>query len=740
MQERCTKCQLHLLAKKQVHGIGKVSPEYMFVGEAPGETEDQTGEPFVGGAGAILNQMLYYCGIYRKSTWITNICCCRPPKNRTPLPQEVEACFDRLKHEIQIVRPKYIIALGATAASALTGESITHHRGMILPLLPKYEYDCSVILTYHPAFIMRQWEMMSTAVWDIGKLKKSFPNPKENYLINPPREVIKQYLDYAIEKDLPTAVDIETRGGEKENSEKGLNPFADEIIGIGFCHTPGWALNISHSHMWNNWDLVKDFLETCKKGIIQTVGTFDNTFLNLKGVKFYHYWNTATAMHCINSDSPRKLEYLRSLYTNMPPYKHAYKNPSMLESIDLGQYNCIDVDVTLRVHDQQLQYAPIPLMQRMMKEEYVAMDMRIRGILVDQDALVSHYALLLPKIESIEKEFWEANINIASNKQVSEMLYNTLGLSPSYRAKKGKTFYSVDEDELVYQQRKLTEDDPKYKLIDKILTYRGLAKIKETYCEGIFKATQSDGRVHPDWNPQGTDTGRWACKAPNIQNVPKEMRDMFTAPPGKVYIAFDYNRLELWVGALLAGEDVMLSMLREGVDIHDLVLQEINKSDPSVQRIKAKAVVFGGIYGRSKDSVAREFNVPGYIVEQWYGIFYSRFPKFLSFMDSNIAAWKQDGFLDTQFGRRKYCRSYREALNFPIQSTASDVAVNGLMALYNAGFHPIMNIHDQIVCEEDEDKAEVLMPKMKDIMETSTPWLNDRFPVEGGIGKTWKEV
>lgn len=740
MPERCTNCQLCLTSKKEVHGVGKINPDYMFIGEAPGAEEDEKGEPFVGGAGSVLNQILYHCRIYRKQSWITNICCCRPPQNRVPLPEEIEACFPRLKHEIQLIKPKYIVALGNTAALALTGESTTHYRGMILPLLEKYEYNCNVILTHHPAFVMRQWDMFSTVVWDIGKIRLNLPNPKINYLINPPREVIEMYLKEGLEKNLPTAVDIETAGGEKENSEKGLNPFADEIIGIGFCHTPGYALNLSHQWMWLNWDLVKWFLENCKKGIIQTVGTFDNTFLNLKDIKFFHYWNTATAMHCINSDSPRKLEYLRSLYTNMPPYKHAYKNPSMLKDIDLGEYNCIDVDVTLRVHDQQLKYAPIPLMQRMMKEEYVAMDMRIRGILVDQDALVSHYATLLPQIEEVEKEFWEANVNIASNKQVSELIYNTLGLTPSARAKKGKTFYSVDEDELVFQQRKLPKDDPKYLLLQKIIDYRGKAKIKETYCEGIFKVIQSDGRVHPDWNPQGTDTGRWACKVPNIQNVPKEMRDMFISPKGKVLIAFDYNRLELWTGAILAGEDTMLSMLRNGIDIHDMVLTEIKKYSPETERIKAKAVVFGGIYGRSKDSVAREFGVSVYIVGQWYDIFYSKFPKFISYMDSNIALWKEQGFLETQFGRRKYCRSYREALNFPIQSTASDVAVNGLMALYKAGFHPIMNIHDQIVCEEDEDQANILMPKMKEIMETSTPWLNDIFPVEGGIGKSWKEV
>jgi len=319
-------------------------------------------------------------------------------------------------------------------------------------------------------------------------------------------------------------------------------------------------------------------------------------------------------------------------------------------------------------------------------------------------------------------------------------MYKELELTPSVRASKGKTFASVDEEEIVFQQRRLDKNDPKYKLLEKILTHREKSKIKSTYCEGVFKIIQEDGRVHPDWNPQGTDTGRWACKTPNIQNIPKPLRSMFIPSSGKVFIAFDYNRLELWVGAILAEEDKMLLMLRDGVDIHNIVHQEILKYDPNIERIKAKGVVFGGIYGRSKDSVAREFNVPVHTVGQWYDIFYSKFPKFISYMERNVSLWKEQGFLESPFGRRKYCRSYREALNFPIQSTASDVAVNGLIALYEEGFHPIMNIHDQIVCEEDEDKALILKPKMQELMEHSTPWLNDRFPVEGGIGYTWKEV
>jgi uracil-DNA glycosylase family 4 len=739
MPERCTLCSLSNSSKREVPGKGRLHPEYMFVGEAPGEEEDNRGEPFIGGAGSVLNQILYGAGVHRPQTWITNVCRCRPPGNRTPLPEEIEACKHKLLQEVRVVQPKYIVALGVTAAQTLCGKGLTY-RGMILPLKEEFGYQCPAVITYHPAFVMRQWEMLSTTAWDIRKLKMDFPNPAINYMINPPRSIIRSYLELAIKQSLPTSVDIETRGGEKETSEKGLNPFADEIIGIGFCHTPGWALNLSGQYMWDNWDIIKDFLEKHKLCIIQTVGTFDNTFLHIKDVRFFHYWNTATAMYCINSDSPRKLEYLRSLYTNMPPYKNAYKNPSSLSTIDLGQYNCLDVDITLRVHNEQLKYTPLPLMQRMMKEEYVALDMRLRGIKVNKDNLIQHYGNLLPEIDAIEAEFNEVGINIASNKQLSNFIYKELGLLPSARASKGKTFASVDEDEIVFQQRRLVENDPKYKLLSKILTHRQLSKIKSTYCEGVFKIIQEDGRVHPDWNPQGTDTGRWACKSPNIQNIPKPLRSMYIPGEGKVFIGFDYNRLELWVGAILAEEAKMLEMLRKGVDIHNIVHEEIKKYDPKCERIKAKAVVFGGIYGRSEDSVGREFNVPRHVVKQWYGIFYSRFPKFINYMDNNISLWKTNGFLETPFGRRKYCRSYREALNFPIQSTASDVAVNGLMALYEEGFHPVMNIHDQIVCEEDEATAQVLMVRMKDIMETSTPWLNDRFPVEGGIGYTWKEV
>ena len=730
----CEECPLK---GKIVPGEGRMDdPTLFIVGEAPGREEEEQGRPFVGGAGKVLNQVLYKAGVRREDCYITNVVKCRPPGNRVPTQQEIDCCRTFLKEEFKIIKPPKTLLVGDTASKEVLGLPQNLWRGMCLR--SQYTPEGWALATYHTAFVMRQWEWFSTVVWDIQKLLKweGHKELREEYLINPSLDRVKLFFEEFKKK--PIAVDIETRGGDKEESEKGLNPFADEIIGIGFCGAPGYALNLSGRGLQEAWSYVEEFLQANPFIIIHTKGTFDNTFLAVKGIKFRHHWNTATGLYCVYSDTPsRKLEYLRSLYTDIPPYKHIYKNPSQLSEINLGRYNCLDVDVTYRSYQAQLNYTPRALMDRMMKEEYCAMQMRLRGILVDKDKLVEHYALILPRLDELRGEFNEIGVNIGSNKQISDFLYKELGLTPSYKALSNKSYPSVDEEELVYQKRKLKEDDPKALLLGKVLDFREKDKIASTYCEGVYKIIQEDGRVHPDWDPQGTDTGRWACKRPNIQNVPREMRDIYVAPEGKILYGADFNRLELWIGALLAGEDKMLSLLRGGVDIHGIVGDEMHKSDPTIPRIKVKAVVFGGIYGRAPANVAKEFGVTVDKVKTWYGIFYNQFPKFVHFMEENIRLWKSKGFLETPFGRKKYCRTEREALNFPIQSTASDVVVNSIIKLEEAGFNLIMNIHDQIVCEEEDNSR---FKEFIEITETSCQFLNDRFPVEGKEGRTWLEV
>jgi len=737
--ENCEKCPL-LCEKRHniVNGTGPVPCDYMFIGEAPGEDEDLAGEPFVGGAGRTLNSMLYNAGINRKSVYITNVCRCRPPKNRQPTLEEIQNCLPFLMQEIRLVRPKFLIALGATAINALTFKDL-HYRGMFVES-QIFEHDnIPVLCCWHPSYIQRNGfgTFYSVGVWDFKKLS----NPSKylqkwdttGYLVNPSYDKIQEYLNSAM--PYPCAVDIETAGGDKEDSEKGLNPFTDKIIGIGFCFKPGYALSISGKHLMECLPLIKAFLEKHPQLIIHTRGSFDNTFLYLNGIKMDWYWNTTTGMYCIHTGFPRDLEFLRSLYTHIPPYKYRYKNPSLLGEIDLGVYNCTDVDATLLIHNSQKEIVPPEYMEWMMEQERAAMMMRIRGVRLDQDKLIDHYAMILPQMDALEAEFAEINIDLNSSAQVSDFMYKELGLKPTKKASEGKTRPSSDERQIQIQMAKLDPDSSARMLLKKILDYRGIQKIASTYCKGIYKRIHSDGKVHPDWVVQGTDTGRWACKDPNLQNMPPDMRDIVIASPGKVFLYADYNRIEVWVAAIMSGDKELLAILEGGIDIHGEVQKEIAKAYPPITRLQAKAVEFGIFYGRGADDIANEFNISKDLSQIWIDMFFNRFHALKHFLHEELPKQMKDkGYVKTFFGRRKYTDKVTEAMNGPIQGTASEICNRAIVKLHKLGFNLVINQHDSIMSEEDNgDRFEEFVY----IMEHSAPELRPIFKVEGGVGEDW---
>ena len=720
---------------KIVNGEGPGNAQVMFIGEAPGEDEDLQGRPFVGGAGRTLRSMLFAARFNPKDVYITNVVRCRPPKNRTPSTEEILNCQSNLYTEIRLVKPSYLVALGSTAISLLTGKDM-HYRGMFVQ---NQTFNLPVLCCWHPSYIQRNGfgTFYSTCVWDFKKLhnpaKYLVKWKTDDYLINPLYDKVLSYFNEAM--PFPCAVDIETAGGDKEDSEKGLNPFTDKIIGIGFCFKPGYALNLSGRRLMECLPAIKAFLEKHPQLIIHTRGSFDNTFLFLNGIKIGWYWNTTTGMYCIHTGFPRDLEFLRSLYTHIPPYKYKYKNPSLLGEIDLGIYNCTDVDATLLIHNAQKETVSPSYMEWMMAQERVAMKMRLRGVLIHQDNLIDHYALILPKLDALEKEFSEINVDVNSNAQVSDFLYKELGLRPSKKASQGKTRPSVDERELQIQRAKLDLESPVRKLIDLILEYRGLQKIAQTYCKGIYKRIHADGKVHPDWVPQGTDTGRWACKDPNLQNMPPDMRNIVIASPGKVFLYADYNRIEVWVAAIMSGDEDLLKILTDGIDIHEVVRSEIAKAYPPITRLQAKAVEFGIFYGRGADDISNEFAVSKQIAQIWIDMFFNRFYRLKQFLHEEIPRQMQDkGYVETFFGRRKYTDKVTEAMNGPIQGTAAEICNRAMVEMDKKAFNLVINQHDSIVSEEDNGGR---FEEFVYIMEHSAPEIKECFKVEGGVGEDW---
>lgn len=743
--ENCSNCSLSFGRKNIVQSSGVPAPKFMFIGYTPSLEEEFKGNAYTthSGLGRILASIIHGSGNSGIPTYMTHIVKCRPQNGRPPSSDEVQACMSHLVNEINTLDPTLIIAVGKDALSFLTGCELKYFRGHIVN---SYAWFGSrkVMGISDLLDLMKNKNAYSTAIWDLSKLKviETWPEWIPSYVLNPARETGHNMLETWYKDQAWVAVDIETTGTTDPDTGKGLNPYADEIVGIAFSGGDNQALHWSGKLMWANWDLIKDFLEKHDFLIYQN-NLFDRAFLALKGIKSKLFRDPRVSMYSINSDAQgfMSLDYFGSLYTRIPPYKHVYKinkGVSHLSEHDLGFYNSIDVDITQRIAHVQEPLLNPSLITRLINFEDVALDMRLRGVKADKGIIAQHFLALEPKIRAIETNFLKYGVNVSSPKQKATFLFNTLKLPVPPKAKKGKTGISVDKHVLQQMIHSIKVDCPEKTLLEEIIKHGELQTLASTYCRGTLNSIQKDGRVHPDWKPQGTDTGRWACGDPNMQNFPKPMRDIMVPEEGKIFLGGDYDRLEIWVAAVLSNEEELIDALSKNIDFHEMVRAAIAEHFPTITRLIAKTVVFGTFYGRSTRSIAEEFYVTPGTVAQWQDLFFNRFRGLKTFFQEKLVnGYNQNGYLDTMYGRRKYMDKVTQAMNFPIQSTASDIVLNASHALYKAGFNTVINVHDQLVCEEMDDSRK---EEFKELMETSSPEFYPRLPVEILVGKNWKEV
>lgn len=723
----CDKCTLK--GEKFVGPQNTFEAEIAFVGEAPGETETLTGVPFTGSAGKMLNKALYTLGINRQHVYITNICKCRPPENRTPTLKEMLCCYKGVLEELSTLpNLKYVVCLGEVAAKALLNKDLKW-RGNIVPFKLPNNKTVNALITYHPAFVLRKRTEFQTLCWDIYKLFNIPKEVEEKYKFDVDMLEGALWLKKWKQEGKVVAVDIETHG-----PNKGLDPYTDNIIGCAFCGEPGVAFNFIYSNNADceKWLLTKEWLEDEEaKKVFHNMG-FDVKFFKVKGVDVKGVvWDTLHAMHIQHSGVAKTLDYLRSVYTNMPPYKNVYQTSggkiAKMTRAQLSHYNCLDVDVTQRAYLEQKKYLSPKerkLFEESLRMEDIAIQMGMFGVLVDKYTLGVHLLELGPQVQDIEDRWLrEFGININSPIQLRNFL------------KLEKT----DEDSLKDALEKEVLDSRK-KLIKEILEHREKSKALNTYLVGVLKLIKEDGRIHPDWKPTGADTGRWACRNPNLQNIPEKYRDIFIAPKGYTFVIGDYSQLELFVAALLIEDYKLVDSLLKGEDIHSAVREEMCKIAPAT-RTQAKAIVFGTMYGRSPISISMEWKIPIYLARKWQDIVIGLHPSLKRLADKNYDTWVKKGYVESWFGRRKYCENIRQAYNHPIQSTAAEVTARCLLKLFEIPeIRPIITVHDENVIEVPEDKLEELMPKIKNAFQYATPEFFDKWKFKIWTNRRWLEV
>lgn len=388
--------------------------------------------------------------------------------------------------------------------------------------------------------------------------------------------------------------------------------------------------------------------------------------------------------------------------------------------------------------------------------------MERNGVYVDAKRLKKQSAELAARMAEVEALAHEAAghpFNLGSPKQLQTILFEELGLPVVRKTPKGQP--STAED--VLQELALSYDLPKL-----ILEHRSLSKLKSTYTDKLpTQINPKTGRVHTSYHQAVASTGRLSSSDPNLQNIPvrteegRRIRQAFVAPEGKKIVAVDYSQIELRIMAHLSGDAGLREAFAKGLDVHAATAAEVfGVSVDAVtpeQRRAAKAINFGLIYGMSAFGLAKQLNVGRSEAQSYIDLYFSRYPGVQAYMEQTRQKAREQGYVETVFGRRLYLpdinsrngqrRQYAErtAINAPMQGTAADIIKRAMISIYQwlQNEQPpvlmVMQVHDELVFEVDSGEAEVMAEKIGAMMEADHT-LSVKLVAEAGIGDNWDEA
>jgi DNA polymerase-1 len=389
--------------------------------------------------------------------------------------------------------------------------------------------------------------------------------------------------------------------------------------------------------------------------------------------------------------------------------------------------------------------------------------MEQEGVLIDSQRLRQQSQDLATRIAELESEVHEEAgepFNLGSTKQLQHVLFEKMSLPIIKKTPKGAP--STSED--VLQELAL-----EYPLPKKIMEYRGLTKLKNTYTDKLPKMiNHRTGRVHTSYHQAVTATGRLSSTDPNLQNIPirneegRRVRQAFVPREGNKFVAADYSQIELRIMAHLSGDKGLLDAFAHGKDIHKATASEVFgvplDEVTTEQRRSAKAINFGLIYGMSAFGLSKQLNIPRNEAQKYMDLYFERYPGVLEYMDSTRESAKEKGYVETVFGRRLYLPDIkasngarrkgaeRAAINAPMQGTAADIIKMAMIKVddwirKNASddVTMMMQVHDELVFEIKEDKVETYVSTITALMESAAT-LNVPLVVEAGVGENWDEA
>ena len=595
--------------------------------------------------------------------------------------------------------------------------------------------------------------------------------PHEYKLVEKEDE-IKQLCDYFLTKEI-LSLDTETTS---------LSPIDAELVGLSFSVKENEAFYVpvpaDQGEARKIVDLLRPVYENEK---ILKVGQnlkYDYEVLMKYGVRLAgKMFDTMLAHYVIQPELRHNMDYLAEIYLNyktihidelIGPKGKNQKNMRDLRPQDVYEYAAEDADVTLKLKNklegelkkygaEELFYnIEMPLMP-------VLAEMEMNGVTIDTQSLADTSDVLTKRMEEVEKEIYElagAPFNIASPRQVGEVLFDKLQIVE--KAKKTKTGQYVTNEEVLQSLK------GKHKIVEAILEHRGLKKLLGTYIDALPKLINArTGHIHTSFNQATTATGRLSSSDPNLQNIPvrgeegKEIRKAFIPEPGCLFFSADYSQIELRVMAHLSGDENMIEAFREGHDIHAATAAKIYKEEMEnvtrEQRTKAKRANFGIIYGITVFGLAERLEISRDEAKMLIEGYFETFPKVKEYMEKAKEQARNQGYVETQFHRRRYLADInsanatvrgfaeRNAINAPIQGTAADIIKVAMIRIYNRfraeGIRSkmILQVHDELnfsVYPEEKEKVEqIVLEEMQNAFPMQVPLVADC-----GWGNNWLEA
>lgn len=560
------------------------------------------------------------------------------------------------------------------------------------------------------------------------------------------------------------------------------NAIDAELVGLSFSTEESKAFYVPVPENKHEAQKIVDiFKEVYENPSILKIGQnikYDITVLRKYGVEMKgELFDCMIAHYLLQPELRHNMDYMAEAYLN---YKTIHidelighkgksqKSMRDLSPIEVYEYACEDADITLKLyHILEPKLKELNIFNLFKDIEMplinVLVEMEMNGVILDTTSLTETSRILQQRILEKERKIYEeagTSFNIASPKQVGEILFDRLKISD--KAKKTKTGQYVTSEEA------LTQLKHKAPIVENILAYRGLRKLLSTYVEALPKLiNKHTGHIHTSFNQAITATGRLSSSDPNLQNIPvkgedgKELRRCFIPEPGCLFFSADYSQIELRVMAHLSGDEGLIDAFRNGYDIHAATAARIFKETMEHvtrdQRSMAKRANFGIIYGITVFGLAQNLDIDRNEAKKLIDDYFQSFPKVKEYMERCKETARSKGYAETIFHRRRYLpdinsgnatvRGFaeRNSINAPIQGSAADIIKLAMVRIYkrfkdeNIKSKMILQVHDElnfsVFPEEKESVERIVIEEMQNACQLKVPLIADC-----GWGANWLEA